>query len=146
MIVVVDEQFYMAEPFWRELELCGYKVLGLETADAGYETLQVADPNDLELVIVDLMLACEPSGRFASQTDSYLDVGWLLLQELTAANPTVFPSRALLWTASRRDWTGALEAARCAGVSLLRKSSVTDPRNFANLVHTRVRALAGLDS
>jgi CheY-like chemotaxis protein len=145
-VYLVDEDASAFRAWIAELESRGMSTQTFWNADDAYEMLSVATEGGLSLVLVDVMLAVEDAStsRFSvERTDSYLETGLRLVEDLASANPAVFPARAVLLTNSTSE--GTLRAARRTGemldVPLWLKSTFLSPRDFGDAVERRMQVL-----
>ena len=101
MIFFVDEDVSALGAWLLKLEQRGHSVIEFRNADTAFASLCSVRPEDVQLVIIDVMLAVSDpeTTRFgAARTDAYLETGLCLLQDLCPQNPAVFPDRAVLLT------------------------------------------------
>lgn len=139
MIYFVDEDCVAYEAWIAELELRGFSVKPLLSADEAFNLLWNVPLEETELVIIDVMLAVDDvtDERFSAEaTDNYLEAGLRLLENLAAQNKAVFPQRAVLLTNTINETT--LAAARKVSadyrVALWDKRDIPSPLVFADRV------------
>lgn len=147
MIYFVDEDYGKYESWIAELELRGFEVTPLRTADEALEVLWEVPAEDVELVIIDVMLAVDNGAdpRFSrALTDDNLESGLRLLEYLAAQNKQVFPRRAVLLTNTINDST--LTAARKVSVeyrvALWDKREIMSPLSFGDKVKDAIAAVS----
>jgi DNA-binding NarL/FixJ family response regulator len=142
MIYFVDEDFGVLAAYTAELGLRGYSVSNLATARDAFQALWNAPGSDIDLVIVDVMLA--PGETVDSSNANYFTAGLDLLRSLSDQNPDVFPRRALLFTAAiggtRRE---ATDCARELGVEIWDKAAFLSPVEFADGVERLIAERSG---
>lgn len=150
IVVFVDEDNAAFEPWTEELEFRGQKTRRLATGDVAFEALRTRTRDEIALVVIDVMLAVhDPTGEqfTVERTDSYLETGLCLLEDLVEVNPQTFPIRAVLLTNTVTDTT--LKAAKAAsdkyGVPLWRKSDISSPKDFADRVETQLERVSQRD-
>jgi hypothetical protein len=137
MIHFVDEDHAAYGAWIAELKLRGHTVQLTGNADEAYRIL--AQVPDAQIVVIDIMLAVEDprTTRFTvERTDDFLETGLRLLEDLTEANPLVFPRRAVLLTNTIAETTFS-EARRLSkelGVPLWQKSAIFSPVEFGDRV------------
>lgn len=147
MIYFVDEDYSAYESWIAELELRGYGVMSLRSADEAFNTLYDASPDNVQLVIIDVMLAVDDVSdpRFAvALTDTYLEAGLRLLENLVEQKPAVFPHRAVLLTntISEKTLTSARKVSTQFGIELWDKREMMSPLDFGDRVLSAVVAAA----
>ncbi|NYI28218.1 hypothetical protein [Sulfitobacter geojensis] len=121
------------------LRLRNRSVDSLPNADIAYETLEKA--NDVELAVIDIMLATEDKGvsKFSrTETEDFLKTGLLLIDYLANARPDVFPRRFVVLTAaSDRKLLKAIRD-RCGPrkIEILRKMDYSSPVSLADKIES----------
>jgi len=107
MIYFVDEDFRKLRALMSELVIRGYDVINIRDADAAYLELSNVNKEDVQLVIIDVMLAANSNqalSRYSrKETDDYHKTGLLLLDDLADSNPRVFPRRAVYLSHASSD-------------------------------------------
>lgn len=146
MIYFVDDKAHAVAPWLLDLEDRGYRVSTLKNADAAFVTLCDAAADDVELVIIDVMLAvADPkTSRFSRErTATYLETGLCLLEDLCPHNAQVFPDRAVLLTNTSNPTTfaAAEETSDRFEVPLWQKSTMYALTDFGDRVEARIREL-----
>ncbi len=149
MIVIVDEDVIQLSAWAVELRCRGYEVDFIDTASAAYTRLSGVADDDIDLVLIDVMLAdlTDPSsGRYSrGDTSDYSLTGVSLLDDLCDANEKVFPTHAafLSMATSRPILEAVQNAARKHSVPFLRKSQFADPFEFGNAVEAIIQERQG---
>lgn len=134
-IYFVDEDYLKFVAFIIELEYRGYKVAPISDAGRAFETLSTA--SDIELAVVDIMLAGTPGDTHFGEdrTDGFLTTGLILVEDLSKARPDVFPQRCVLFT--NASTSAVLGPAKLlherTGVPVLRKSDYS-VREFGDAI------------
>jgi CheY-like chemotaxis protein len=150
MIVVVDEDVYLLSVFETYILAAGQTLRTFVTADQAFESLSVVEQQDIDLAVIDVMLAADGSARsaageprFRRSMEQESTVGLDLLRQLATCNPAVFPARAALWTHyTQPDVVGkAEEAARSFEVPLWAREKGSPGAEVALLVLRHVAAL-----
>lgn len=143
MIYFVDEDYGAYESWIAELVLRNLNVTPLRSADEAFNVLWNVSADEVELVIIDVMLAVDDvdDARFSVElTDDYLESGLRLLENLVEQNGEVFPQRAVLLTNTINDAT--LAAARKVGgqygVDLWDKREIMSPLAFGDRVEEAI--------
>ncbi|HWD19121.1 MAG TPA: hypothetical protein VHB20_07565 [Verrucomicrobiae bacterium] len=107
MIYFVDEDVAQLRPFRAELIYRGYNVKILTDADLAFATLSGAQPEAIQLAIIDVMLATatdELVSRYSrSDTNNFHQTGLILLEDLVKSNAAVFPKHAVFLTHATND-------------------------------------------
>jgi len=143
MIYFVDEDFGAYESWIAELELRGFHVKSLRSADEAFAALWGIALEDVELVIVDVMLAVDDidDPKFSVElTDGYLESGLRLLENLVQQNPNVFPQRAVLLTNTINDKTlgAAADVSKRYAIELWDKREIMSPLYFGDRVEAAI--------
>jgi CheY-like chemotaxis protein len=150
VIVVVDEDERLLVPQLLYVQAFGYVVATYRTADAAFDALRYARKDEVELVLIDVMLAADGSAkhrsgdmRFGRQSKQGGTVGLELLDQLVACNGDVFPERALLLShaTERGVVTAAQAAAAQHGVPFWNTEKELVAEAFAFRVDEYVRGL-----
>lgn len=105
MIYVVDEDSSQLTPYLVELELRGYQVYPIDNADDAYK--QLSGASDIELVVLDIMLAAGPAStsRFSREkTRDFILTGLAVIEELAKVNSKHFPSDIVVFSMANQDW------------------------------------------
>lgn len=147
MIYLVDEDFSAFGAWIAELVLRKHPVQPLLNADEAFRLLCQAAPEQIDLVVIDVMLAVEDPrvSRFGEdRTDDYLETGLRLLEDLAEQNPVVFPRRAVLLTNTTNDATfnAAQRTSSYFRVPFWQKSTIFSPVEFADRVEKLVSELS----
>ena len=102
MIYFVDEDHRKLRALISELKFSGYESKVIKDANSAYEELSIVPINDVDIVILDVMLAANlevNENRYSRErTDDFHKTGLLLLDDLVKANPSVFPKKAIFFT------------------------------------------------
>lgn len=121
-----------------EIRLRGYQTTELTSARQAFLELWSVDPSEVDLVVVDVMLE---SGKLIPDERQNQTEGLVLLRDLSEQNPAVFPSRAVLFTASvgeaRRTAVAFAEEMK---IEIWDKSAYVSPVKFGDWVDRAVRA------
>jgi CheY-like chemotaxis protein len=151
MIFIVDEDYSALEGWTADIDIRGYTTEALWDADEAFERLRTVRPEEVELAIIDVMLAVDDpaTSRFtAAMTDGYLRTGLCLVEALAQQNPDVFPRRAVFLTNTVDE--GTLSELRRVtsrwGVELWRKHRIASPLAFADMVEARIKTLGTFSS
>jgi len=148
MIYFVDEDLIQLEAFKVELKILGYKVDSLSDADQAYHVLSKCSSNELDIAIIDVMLAADidatKSKYNRSRTDDYLQTGLRLLDDLCKINPNVFPKKAMLFsmasdTALLSDITATSEK---YNVPFLDKNKYSDALEFGEIINDHIQHIS----
>jgi hypothetical protein len=143
VIYFVDEDLSAFGAWTAELKLREFAVECLWNANEAFARLCDADPADVELVIIDVMLAVEDvdDERYSSErTYEYHETGLCLLNDLVVQNPEVFPQRAVLLTntVSDRIFKEAKKTSTKHKVPLWKKASINSPVDFGDRVEGQI--------
>jgi CheY-like chemotaxis protein len=147
MIVIVDEDRSQMRPFALELEFRGYQVENMVDADTALRELR--GRRDLQLVVVDVMLAADYSeirSEFtAKETEDFKFTGLELATRLLATPdeyPSITAQNILIFTmATSAEAKGRINAwCKEHQVEYRAKSECSNPMEFGELVE---RKLAG---
>ena len=136
MIYFVDEDELALGAYAAELRLRGYRVAFLRSAREAFRTLWNASRIEVELVVIDVMLApgdANDRRDTAEATQGFTTTGLELVRDLADQNPDVFPARAVLFTSAVGDARRA--ASTCAGeleIELWDKHPYLSPVHFAD--------------
>jgi hypothetical protein len=150
-IFFIDEDIAGYRAWLAELELSGYVVEPMRTADEAFERLWDIGRDDVALVVVDVLLAVEDlaSTRFSEErTKNYLETGLRLLEDLVEQNPVVFPRRAVLLSGSTSHDTVASVRRTCKehGIPFWRKAEIMSPLDLSDRITDRLRELDDEDN
>ncbi len=146
-IFLVDEDKIQLEPFKVEFEYRGYEVVFIKDADDALRELSTVVPDDVDLVIIDVMLAAniDPKvSKFSREaTNDFLETGLRLIERLSICNPKVFPRKAILFSnATDADLVNAIE--EVAGknkILYLDKRKFQSPMEFGNTVDNMIKSI-----
>jgi CheY-like chemotaxis protein len=146
VIFLVDEDMSAFTGWIADLEIRGYEVGALWDADEAYSALSEIAPEEVDLVVVDVMLAVSPEGTAgltAEATEDYLLTGLRLVELLAAKNPAVFPARAVFLTnvVNEDRLTLLRSAAEDMKIELWRKHRISGAIEFGDLVVQRIESL-----
>lgn len=136
MIYFVDEDVGQIGAWADSLEERGYETVIIRDADLAFDKLH--DCKDVELVFIDVMLACNPDKEKRrynqEETEDYQSTGLNLLEDLSQQNPDVFPLRAILLsqTGKKRILNKIETACKKMKMPFWKKSSFNDPFEFLN--------------
>ncbi len=148
MIFFVDEDSSAFGAWILELEVRGHSVQIIRNADAAFVRLCEVNESEVNLVVIDVMLAvADPaSTRFGGErTDDNLETGLYLLKDLCEQNGDVFPRCAILLTNTANPTTKreARKMSSTFGTPLWEKSAIYSPVNFGDRIEQRLRELGG---
>jgi hypothetical protein len=135
VIFFVDEDATACAAWHAELRMRGLKVGILPDATTAFATLWDIAPTEVQLVLIDVMLAVGDAVETSPYWSELPTAGLRLLADLVQQNPEVFPAKALLFTNAVGEVLD--EAIACAerfGVPLWDKRSITSPMLLADLV------------
>ncbi|MGB2712119.1 MAG: hypothetical protein WBC33_11465 [Conexibacter sp.] len=152
MIFFVDEDFHLYDPWIEKMRQKDYAVEPLWNANHAYRRLHAQPREDVELTIIDVMLAvggmldAEHEQFSYVRTQGYLETGLRLLDDLVRANPRVYPKRAVLLTNAfgKETLTAAQETRDRYGIELWAKSSFVGEegaQEFADRVDDLIQRL-----
>lgn len=135
MIYFVDEDLPYAKEFSVPLVMRGYDVTFLSDADTALTRLDSAD--DIQLVVVDIMLAVGDmaTSQFrADETEGFLLTGLNLMFHLSAKRGDMFPKRFVVLTATSESIIANRLQPYCRNmdVPILRKSDFRRPAHLAD--------------
>jgi len=135
MIYFVDEDYRKLRSLSSELTFNGYQTEIIRDADTAYSQLCNVADNEVDLVIIDVMLAVKSNGssRYSrEQTEEYHKTGICLLEDLVLTNPSVFPRKAIFLShASSAELVAEIKAAESKyGVKYLRKADYDTAYHF----------------
>jgi len=144
MIYFVDEDSTQLTPYIVELELRGYQVVPIDNADDAYKVLSGA--SDIQLVILDIMLAAGPSGtsRFSRErTHDFILTGLALLEDLNNTNAAHFPRRVVVFSMANQDWVvnDIRKAAEQYQIAYLQKRDYPSPFGFGEKIAEILKGL-----
>lgn len=142
MIYIVDEDVLQLRPYAIELEIRGFQVKQINNADCAYRVLSNA--SDIELVLLDIMLATEDAGnsRYTREaTRDFIKTGLILLEDLSHTNPTYFPSHVAVFSMGSQEWLvrEIIEKTQKANIPYLRKREYPSPFAFGNKVEELIQ-------
>lgn len=138
VIYFVDEDCGALGAWISELRLRGYRTEEFTSARQAFLQLWNAAASEVELVVIDVML--DP-GQTIPGAEPTLTEGLNLIRDLSDQNPAVFPSRAVLFTASVSETRRMATAfADEMGIELWDKSAICSPVEFGDRVQQAVAA------
>jgi hypothetical protein len=149
MIYFVDEHHLAFSPWLDAVRDYDYEVETIWNANHAYRLLHDQSPNDVDLTIIDVMLAVDyaldlDDEQFShARTKGYLETGLCLLEDLALANPAVFPHHAVLLTNAFElpTLTAAKATSSQFGVKLWAKSEFSTGAEFASRVVKHIESL-----
>ncbi len=150
MIFFVDEDFRQLRALVSELAFRNIIVEVIPDADQAYDRLSEVKVSEVDLVLVDVMLAASPNealSRYSrARTDDYHKTGLLLLDDLCEVNPVVFPSRAVYFThANNGTLVAAVERSASQNkVPLLKKKDFNTAHHFGDAIEKLVAQIRGV--
>lgn len=136
MIYFVDEDYRKLRALVSELKFSDFEATIIRDADSAFSELSEVEPEDVDLVIIDVMLAAkadENNSKYPrDETDDYHKTGLLLLDDLSQVNPAVFPKKAVYLThASNGELVSLiLASAKKYGIKMLRKKDYDTAYDF----------------
>ncbi len=136
MIYFIDEDFRKLRALVSELKFNDFEVKVIRDADTAYTELETVTIEEVDIVIIDVMLAAKvtkiTSKYSREKTDDYHKTGLLLLEDLVAVNQSVFPKSAIYFThASNPELIKLISAsAKKHGIKLLRKTDYDTAYEF----------------
>ena len=140
MIYFVDEDHRKLRALVTELNFFGYKSKVINDADTAFDELSIVTSNEVDIVIIDVMLAVKINGdksRYSrDRTDDYHKTGLLLIDDLAISNSAVFPTKAIFFThASSQSLLAQVdEKAKKHKTLYLRKKDFNTALEFATRV------------
>lgn len=137
MIYYIDEELNRNKSKIRFLRLHGYNVTHCHDATEAWHVLYSAKVSDIDLIIVDVMLAA--GSRYEqARTHDYLTTGLELVKDLLSQRKDLSSSKVLLFTASTRpDIIGFVQAlASETGVLYKAKSDFDTVYDFLAFIET----------
>ena len=140
MIFIVDEDIAQLRSFKTELEVRGYTVKPIRNADEAFDILVSFETDDVDLVLIDVMLAAgcdESTSRYNREnSDNFMKTGLLLLNDLILQNPDVFPAKAIIFTNSTNEaLLGAIgKVCEEHGVLIMKKKDFETAYEFGNTI------------
>lgn len=145
-VFFVDDAFDAYEPWTAELGFLGVATESFTTADSAFRRLWNVPLAEVALVVVDVMLTVADLAdpRFTEErTNSYLETGLTLLEDLIAQNPAVFPRRAVLLsnTTSYETYRNARAMSARYDFPFWEKPEINSPLEFADLVLARIDSI-----
>jgi hypothetical protein len=146
VIHFIDEDWPAWLSWTGELEVRGWKVNKIWNADDAYQHLTSPDAPEVDLVIIDVMLAVKDheGDQFTdTRTAHYLQTGLCLLEDLVKAIPAPYPGRAVFLSNMMGEETKRATERSCRQyqVDLWRKSQFESPVMFADHVEAHIRKL-----
>lgn|ERR1700690_1302493 len=147
MIYFIDEDIAQLRPFRAELTFRGYEVTTLPDADSAFSVLVKANPESLQLAIIDVMLAANPDERASryqrSNTNNFHKTGLLLLEDLIHFNPTTFPKHAAFLThATNNDLIAEIDSVvHKHHIPFLRKRDFESALAFGERIETILKEI-----
>jgi len=147
MIFFIDEDSAAFRAWTSEMRMRKLEVECLWNANQAFRKLCEISPDEVELVIIDVMLAVEDveDEQFSfERTYEYRETGLCLLDDLVVQNPEVFPRRAVLLTntINEKTFREAKKTSKRHDVPLWEKSRISSPVKFGDLVRDQIGALA----
>ncbi len=149
MIYFVDEDYRKLRVLVSELKINGFDAKIIRDADTAFAELSEVDKSNVDLVIIDVMLAAKVNGNTSKysreQTDDYHKTGLLLLDDLALANPSVFPKYAIYLTHASNDVLvkNISISANKYGIKMLRKKDYDTAYYFGEDVAKIIKELNG---
>jgi len=142
VIYLVDEDVLQLRPYASELAFRKYEVAQIDNADDAY--IQLASANDIQLVVMDIMLATRDAdtSRFRRDaTQDFLRTGILLIEDLIRVNPTAFPHRLAIFSmATTVSVVSQIQAmAKQKSIPYFRKRDYPSPFSFVNDLENVIR-------
>jgi DNA-binding NarL/FixJ family response regulator len=145
MIYFIDEDYRKLRALVSELDIEGYDTKVIRDADNAFVELSGLSGEDVDLVIIDVMLAAKEScSKYTrEETDDYHQTGLLLLDDLVQVNPRVFPKYAVYLThATSADLVKVIiTSAKKYGIKVLRKGNYDTGYDFAKDVKNIMKEL-----
>jgi len=139
MIYFIDEDYRKLRALASELTAFhGFETKIIRDADSAFRELSDIKECDVDLVIIDVMLAVNANGessRYSREdTDDFHKTGIVLLDDLVLVNPDVFPKKAVYFThASSGDLVKAISgSANKHGIRVLKKKDYNTAYDFGN--------------
>lgn len=141
VIYFVDEDVPYIQEYSVPLKLRNRSVCILSNADIAYRTLEMA--NDVELAVIDIMLATESkeSSKFSrAESEDFLKTGILLIQYLNDLRPRLFPKNFVVLTAAsdRRLLKSIRDCCDPLNIEILRKMDYSSPAKLANKIESLI--------
>ncbi len=136
MIYFIDEDYRKLRALVSELKFNNFNAKVIRDADTAYSELAEVKPDEVDIVIIDVMLAAKANAdesRYPREkTDDYHKTGLLLLDDLVRINPAVFPKYAIYLThASNNELVKLISAsAKKHSINLLRKKDYDTAFDF----------------
>lgn len=136
MIYFIDEDFRKLRALVSELKFNDFEVKVIRDADTAYIELETVVMDEVDIVIIDVMLAAKvtkDSSKYSRKdTDDYHKTGLLLLEDLVKVNPCIFPKHAIYFThASNPELIKLIStSAKNHGIKLLRKTDYNTANDF----------------
>jgi ActR/RegA family two-component response regulator len=135
MIFLVDEDQTYGETFTMPLVMRGFDVKILGNADKALNELSEA--RNVELVIVDIMLATAPRSQSkfgVGETNGLLLTGLVLLRRLRQIREDIFPGKFVVLTAASEPGLVSTISSTCSDldVPVLWKGDYKRPANLAD--------------
>ncbi len=102
MIYYIDEEYIRNRSKIRFLKMHGYDVTHISNADEAWRVIYPVSSDDIDLIIVDVMLAA--GNRYdRKQTKDFLITGITLIKDLLDQRKDIDPKKILLFSAATRD-------------------------------------------
>lgn len=141
VIYFIDEDVPYVTEYSVPLKLRNKAVQILPNADLAYNVLETA--NDIELAVVDIMLATEAKevSRFGRvETEDFLRTGLLLIEFLTDLRPEVFPHRLVVLTAASdyKLLKSIRDTCEPKNIEILRKMDYSSPTKLADKIQSLI--------
>lgn len=147
MIYFVDEDIRQLRPFKTDLEMRGFEVTILPTADQAFEVL--VNNESIELVILDIMLAATTitKSRYDSDTTKdFLTTGLVLLDDLILHDKQNFPRKVALFSmATGNNIVSEIRAtAKKHKIEYLRKKEYLSSYKFGEKIEKIINNMSGV--
>ncbi len=137
MIYFIDEDYRKLRALASELTTFhGFETKIIRDADSAFRELSDVNASDVDLVIIDVMLAVKADGKASrysrEDTDDFHQTGIALLDDLALVNPSVFPRKSVYFThASSGDLVKAIStSANKHGIKMLKKKDYDTAYDF----------------
>ena len=137
MIYFIDEDYRKLRALASELKTFhGFETKIIRDADSAYRELCDVKESDVDLVIIDVMLAVKADGESSrysrEETDDFHQTGIVLLDDLALVNPGVFPRKSVYFThASSSDLVKEITAsAKKHNIRMLKKKDYDTAYDF----------------
>lgn len=133
MIYIIDEDIIQLRPYANELVILGFQVKQIDNADSAYHTLTEAD--DVELALIDIMLATGPSesSRYSrDESRDFIKTGILLIEDILNTKGTDFSKKMAIFSMGSQDWLvrDINKLAKEFGIPYFKKRDYPSPYQF----------------